>query len=55
MKDRQMQKLNLYVQEILKENQQLHMRLEYEERNNQMLMRQLNKIMGFQNEHRHFN
>ena len=37
-----MQQLNLYVQEVIKENAQLQMRLQFEERNNQMLLKQLN-------------
>lgn len=39
-----MSQLNLYVQEVIKENTQLQMRLQFEERNNQMLMKQLNQL-----------
>jgi len=41
-----MQQLNLYVQEVIKENTELRIRLQFEERNNQMLLRQISNIQS---------
>ena len=39
-----MHQLNLYVQEVINENAQLQMRLQMQERSNQMLVKQVQEL-----------
>lgn len=44
MKDEQMNQLNVYVSQVINENDQLQLKLQIQERKNQILVRQLNQL-----------